>query len=83
MRQVKSCKVGHFVRHEGVLCQVNCFFTDHFRGTKMATLIQVAEPGQKKRIYTLKATDKVEYIGPTAYENGKVWVRAKPRDPFE
>lgn len=46
MRQIKNCKVGHFVKYNGVLCQVNCFFTN-FRG-KCATLIQVGQPGEDR-----------------------------------
>ena len=81
MRQVKNCKVGHFVKYNGVLCQVNCFYTN-WRG-KHATLIQVGEPGQPRQLFTPKADEKVEYIGEVARENGKIWVRSKPRDPFE
>ena len=82
MRQVKSCKVGHFVKYEGVLCQVNCFFTDRFRESKMATLIQVTEPHQSKRLYTINVTEKVEYVGPVAKENGRTWISIR-KDPFD
>ena len=81
MRQVKNCKTGHFVRYEGVLCQVNCFFTDRRKGTKTATLVQVAESGRSKRLYTLDSTEKVEYVGPVAREDGKTWISIR-RDPF-
>ena len=80
MRQVKNCKVGHFVVYEGVVCQVNCFYTN-WRG-KHATLIRVGEPGEKKRLFTPEATEKVEYLGETARYNGKIWVGVK-RDPLD
>lgn len=80
MRQIKSCKVGHFVKYNDVLCQVNCFYTS--MGEKHATLIQVAEPGENKRLFTPLASEKVEYLGITARgKNGEIWVRAK-RDPL-
>ena len=84
MRQIKNCKVGHFVRYQGVLCQVNCFFTGCINGykAKQATLIQVGEPGEKKRMYTPRVEEKVEYIGAVARENGRIWIRTKPVDPF-
>ena len=85
MRQIKNCKVGHFVKHEGVICQVNCFYTSYPGGrkTKMATIIQVGEPGEKKRLFTLDASTKVDYIGATARdEKGRIWIGAK-RDPME
>ena len=81
MRQIKNCKVGHFVKYEGVLCQVNCFYTN-FRG-KCATLIQVASPEGKKRLFTPLATEKVEYLGDHARdEYGNFWVFRK-RNPEE
>ena len=85
MRQIKNCKVGHFVKHEGVICQVNCFYTGYPSGrkTKMATIIQVGEPGEKKRLFTLDASTKVDYLGVTARdEKGRIWIGAK-RDPME
>lgn len=73
MRQIKSCKVGHFVKYEGVLCQVNCFYTN-FWG-KHATLIQVGQPGEKRRMFTPEVTEKVEYLGDHARdEYGNFWV---------
>lgn len=56
MRQIKSCKVGHFVKYNDVLCQVNCFYTS--MGEKHATLIQVAEPEESKT--TVHSTGKRE-----------------------
>jgi len=81
MRQVKNCKVGHFVRYNGVVFQVNCFYTN-WRG-KHATLIQVGEPGEKRQMFTPEATEKVEYLGAVARVDGKIWVRSRPRDPFD
>lgn len=76
MRQIKSCKVGHFVKYNDVLCQVNCFYTS--MGEKHATLIQVTEPGESKRLFTPLASEKVEYLGITARgKNGEIWVIAK------
>ena len=73
MRQVKNCKVGHFVKYEGVLCQVNCFYSN-WRG-KFATLVEVGFPGEPKRCFTPEATEKVEYFGDTAKDdNGHYWV---------
>lgn len=81
MRQIKNCKVGHFVKYEGVLCQVNCFYTN-FRG-KCATLIQVGHPGEKRQLFTPLATEKVEYLGDHARdEYGNFWVYRK-RDPVD
>lgn len=85
MRQIKSCKVGHFVKYNGVLCQVNCFFTGNINGysAKQATLIQVGEPGEKKRMFTPRVEEKVEYLGETATdEKGRFWVFRK-RNPVE
>ena len=79
MRQIKNCKVGHFVKYEGVLCQVNCFFTN-LHG-KCATLVEVSHG--KRRIFTPAATEKVEYLGDTATDaNGNYWVFRR-RDPVE
>ena len=76
MRQIKSCKVGHFVKYNDVLCQANCFYTS--MGEEHATLIQVAEPGESKRLFTPLASEKVEYLGITArVKNGEIWVIAK------
>ena len=81
MRQLKNCKVGHFVRYEGVLCQVNCFYTK-WRG-RQCTLIQVGEPGESKRMFTPDVTEKVEYLGDHATdEHGNFWVFRR-RDPVE
>lgn len=82
MRQIKSCKVGHFVKYKDVLCQVNCFYTSW--DGKHATLIQVGEPGESKRMFTPLASEKVDYIGISARgKNGEIWVRAKIEDPLE
>lgn len=79
MRQLKNCKVGHFVKYNGVLCQVNCFYTSG-RG-KQATLVEVKNGS--RRLFMPDATEKVEYIGETATdEHGNFWVFRK-RDPFE
>lgn len=76
MRQIKSCKVGHFVKYNDVLCQVNCFYTS--MGEKHATLIQVGEPGESKRMFTPLASEKVEYLGEKAYDaKGVFWVTRK------
>ena len=80
MRQIKSCKVGYFVKYNDVLCQVNCFYTS--MGEKHATLIQVAEPGESKRLFSPLACEKVEYLGISARGKiGEIWVGAK-RDPL-
>lgn len=79
MRQIKNCKVGHFVKYNGVICQVNCFYTGLFG--KQATLIQVGGPGETKRMYSPQVTEKVEYLGPVARVDGKIWVPSK-RDPI-
>ena len=83
MRQIKNCKVGHFVKYQGILCQLNCFFTDRWRGEKKATLTPCVEIGKPKRLYTINQTEKVEYIGETASQDGMLWVRAKSKNPFE
>lgn len=76
MRQIKSCKVGHFVKYNDVLCQVNCFYTS--MGEKHATLIQVAELEESKRLFTPLASEKVEYLGMSARgKNGEIWVGTK------
>ena len=76
MRQIKSCKVGHFVKYNDVLCQVNCFYTS--MGEKHATLIQVAEPEESKQLFTPLASEKVEYLGISARgKNGEIWVGTK------
>ena len=52
-------------------------------GEKHATLIQVAEPGESKRLFTPLASEKVEYLGISARgKNGEILVGTK-RDPFE
>lgn len=71
MRQLKNCKKGHFVKYNGVLYQINCFFTG-LRG-KQVTLVEVKEGS--KRIITPSATERVEYLGDRAKdENGNLWV---------
>ena len=76
MRQIKSCKVGHFVKYNDVLCQVNCFYTS--MGEKHATLIQVAESEESKRLFTPLASEKVEYLGmSTCGKNGEIWMGTK------
>lgn len=82
MRQIKNCKVGHFVKYRDILCQVNCFYTS--MEEKHATLIQVGEPGERRQVFTPLACEKVDYIGISARgENGEMWVRAREIDPFE
>lgn len=79
MRQLKNCKVGHFVKYDGVLCQVNCFYTN-WRG-KQCTLTEVKHGS--RRLFTPDATEKVEYLGESARdENGNFWV-VRRRDPVE
>ena len=79
MRQIKNCKVGHFVKYEGVLCQVNCFFTG-IRG-KQASLVEVKHG--PRRLFSALATEKVEYLGDHAHDGyGNLWVSRK-RDPVE
>ena len=81
MRQLKNCKVGHFVKYHEILCQVNCFFTNN-RG-KCATLITVGERHEEKRIYSVNVTEKVEYLGETATdEKGRCWKSVR-RDPVK
>lgn len=71
MRQLKNCKKGHFVKYNGVLYQINCFFTG-LRG-KQVTLIEVKEGS--RRIVTPSVTEKVEYLGDRAKdEDGNTWV---------
>lgn len=71
MRQLKNCKKGHFVKYNGVLYQINCFFTG-LRG-KQVTLVEVKEGS--KRIITPSATEQVEYLGDHAKdENGNLWI---------
>lgn len=71
MRQLKNCKKGHFVKYNGVLYQINCFFTG-LRG-KQVTLVEVKEGS--KRIITPSVTERVEYLGDHAKdENGNFWV---------
>lgn len=85
MRQIKNCKVGHFVKYNGVLCQVNCFFTGCINGyrVKQATLIQVGRPGEGRLLFNPRADEKVEYLGETATdEKGRFWVFRR-RDPVE
>ncbi len=85
MRQIKNCKVGHFVKYKGVLCQVNCFFTGCINGyrAKQATLIQVGLPQEKKQVFTPRVEEKVDYLGDRATdENGRFWVFRR-RNPVE
>lgn len=71
MRQLKNCKKGHFVKYNGVLYQINCFFTG-LRG-KQVTLVEVKEGS--KRIITPSVTERAEYLGDHAKdENGNLWV---------
>ena len=73
MRQLKNCKKGHFVKYNDVLCQVNCFYTS--RGEKRATLIQVAEPEESKRVFAPRATERVDYLGDHAIDKyGNIWI---------
>jgi hypothetical protein len=79
MRQIRNCKIGHFVKYNGVLCQVNCFYTNA-RG-KHATLTEVCHG--KRRLFTPKADEKVEYLGDSATDdNGNFWCFRK-HDPVE
>ena len=72
MRQLKNCKKGHFVKYNGVLYQVNCFFTG-LRG-KQVTLVEVKEEGPK-RILTPSVTERVEYFGDHVKdEHGNLWI---------
>ena len=82
MRQLKNCKVGHFVKYNGAICQVNRFYTG-FNGEKFVTLIQVGGPGESKHVFAPYATEKVEYLGDHARdESGNTWVTMR-RDPIE
>ena len=82
MRQINNCKVGHFVKYEGIVCQVNCMYKG-WRGTRVATLVQVGEPGERRRMFTPEATEKAEYLGPVVSVNGKIWVGTKEKhNPF-
>lgn len=75
MRQLKNCKKGHFVKYNGVLYQINCFFTSLCG--KQVTLVEVKEGS--KRIITPSVTERVEYLGDRAKdENGNLW-GIKPR----
>lgn len=75
MRQLKNCKKGHFVKYNGVLYQINCFFTG-LRG-KQVTLIEVKEEGPK-RLITPSVTERVEYLGDHAKdENGNIWIMTR------
>lgn len=79
MRQLKNCKVGHFVKYNGILCQVNCFFTN-LHG-KQATLTEVKHG--KKQFFFADVTEKVEYLGISATDaEGRFWV-FKKHDPIE
>ena len=79
MRQLKNCKVGHFVKYDGVLCQVNCFYSN-WRG-KQCTLVEVKHGS--RRLFTPDATEKVEYLGETAKdESGAVWFSCR-RNPVQ
>ena len=72
MRQLKNCKKGHFVKYNGVLYQINCFFTGLYG--KQVTLVEVKESGSK-RLITPSATEREEYLGDHAKdENGNLWV---------
>ena len=47
-------------------------------GEKHATLIQVAEPEESKRLFTPLASEKVEYLGMSARgKNGEICVGTK------
>ena len=76
MRQLKNCKKGHFVKYNGVLYQINCFFTGLCG--KQVTLIEVKEG--PKRIITPSVDERVEYLGDRAKdENGNLWGIIKRR----
>lgn len=69
MRQLKNCKKGHFVKYNGVLYQINCFFTG-FGGKQVSLLVEVEESGSKN-IITPSVIERVEYLGDHAKdENG-------------
>lgn len=71
MRQLTNCKKGHFVKYNGVLYQINCFFTSFH--SEYAVLVEVKDG--PKRIITPSATEKVEYLGDHAKdEDGNLWV---------
>lgn len=73
MRQLKNCKKGHFVKYNGVLYQINCFFTG-FGGKKRVTLIEVKEDSERAILFP-SAAEQVEYLGDHAKdENGNLWV---------
>lgn len=76
MRQLTNCKKGHFVKYNGVLYQINCFFTGLCG--KQATLVEVKEG--PKRIITPSASERVEYLGDHAKdEDGNLWgIKRKP-----
>ena len=79
MRQIKNCKGGHFVKYNGVLCQVNCFYTN-FWG-KHATLVEVRHGS--RQMFTPKVDEKVEYLRVSAKDdNGHFWVYRK-HDPVD
>lgn len=79
MRQIKNCKIGHFVKYNDTLCQVNCFYTNA-RG-KHATLMEVCHGS--RRMFTPKADEKVEYLGVSAEDkDGNFWVYRK-HDPVD
>ena len=76
MRQLKNCKKGRFVKYNGVLYQINCFFTGLCG--KQVTLVEVKEGS--KRIITPSVDERVEYLGDRAKdENGNLWgIKRKP-----
>ena len=70
MRQLTNCKKGHFVKYNGVLYQIDCFFTSFH--SEYAVLVEVKDG--PKRIITPSADERVEYLGDRAKdENGSLW----------
>ena len=76
MRQLKNCERGHFVKHNGVLYQINCFFTSFH--SEYAVLVEVKDG--PKRIITPSVTERAEYLGDHAKdEDGNLWgIKRKP-----
>ena len=71
MRQLKNCKRGHFVKYNGVLYQINCFFAGLCG--EQATLVEVKEGS--KRIIAPSVSERVEYLGDRAKdEDGNLWI---------
>ena len=77
MRQLKNIKKGHFVKYGETLCQVNCF------ANGCATLVEVKEAHESKRLFSVPVAEKVEYIGEIAVDGRGYWVGYSSRiNPF-